>query len=766
MRPICLCVLMVVCGLFASVPAVATAETRDFDKLLSEVSERYEAVVALRERVSAAGIDTKYEQTALHTVSLFLEFAQQDRENAELWRRMMARFSRMLDTTVDEAVEALPFRQLTDCLAVLDRAERSLTELERSGGGRPLVPATNFGDAVIDGPHFKVDGKVVFPSTLTWMPHNEANAAAYGSMRGSYTVLARTRPEMYEQAEWTRSVIDVSRKPGDETRFQSGLFLGHSPARWMVEQHPEIKLGARFFTKYDIDNPRVRGWIDRLLDVAIEQSSPTNPMNFYLLANEPHFGSTVGSWKAGPASEATMQKFRAWTQARYTDLDALNAAWGESYESFDDVTIPMPVPTELRGSAKYYDWCRFNMDRVNEWFAFLKDTIRRYDPEASVTIKMLGAHMKGASRDHGLDIESLIRMQEVPGLDAHTVPEKFNAESLERRKRHAHDGAINWRSQAMFLDMIESIAPDRPVYDSEWHGFGGTSWVSSEMSHDYVRAAIWLSFLHGNSAINAWYWGRYADGRPRASGLSGPMTQPIALNAFGSTMHELNAHAEQVAALATTPIRVFIFYTEESAIQSAGYTAALIRVHEAATLTGARVGFATPRMLREDPDTHRLILLPHAEYISDESLQALAHANAKLVRIGSVGYTRNEHGQPRPNTDPQGRIVSATVVPEAPAAELASFLDRVFTGSGVHAPLRIVDAKTGGLPGGVLSRVTPTDNGWLMSLVNTSLEPRQVRLIMDEKTPVAHELLWVNAPSGKFDGTLPSLGVRLLEVRR
>ena len=149
----------------------------------------------------------------------------------------------------------------------------------------------------------------------------------------------------------------------------------------MKAKHPGIEIGARLFTKYDIDNPEIRRyWEVTLAQIVPNLKGQTRTRLGYLLANEPHWHTAAkkwdtpvsqiatanANWDTGPVSDYTKAKFRTWLEAKHKNIASLNSLWGTSYQSFSEADITVPVDNNLLGTPKWYDWMKFNQDRVTE----------------------------------------------------------------------------------------------------------------------------------------------------------------------------------------------------------------------------------------------------------------------------------------------------------------------------------------------------------------------------------------------------------------
>ena len=162
--------------------------------------------------------------------------------------------------------------------------------------------------------------------------------------------------------------------------------------------------------------------------------------------------------------------------------------------SFDDVDMQVPTDLEsLRGTPKYYDWCRFNMDRVNDWFQFLHDGITEFDEDATTHIKIFPRIVvdENGQRDHGIDIEYLTSLTEYNGNDVTIRKRLPNATSDEWwEENYIYD----WRELAMTYAMLDSFNPDTLNVNSESHFLNGNAYADMYTTTQYSRkrnSIIW-----------------------------------------------------------------------------------------------------------------------------------------------------------------------------------------------------------------------------------------------------------------------------------
>ncbi|MFD2257726.1 beta-galactosidase [Luteolibacter algae] len=656
---------LMLAGVLSCMPLAAQNDSKPAEKewleLKGKVAEKEKRLLALIKQAEEKGLNTDYASVSRTVLSTFQKAAEFDFQNLEEVRKIFQTYGYY--SKIDPAeTENLPVYEMTDCLTVADFA---IAELEQQlQGALSLEAPVDFskGGMTLEDAYYRKDGRIVFPSTITWMGDSEEMLEAFGRMGGGYYGISFLGKDGKVSKGRKDAVYRRAKEETAKNMAPADYFIGHHAAGWMEEAHPEILDGARHFTKYDIDNPFIRESLDQLFSQMLPGWSQAfgNVPKMHLLANEPNFSTQQGGWLAkNGVSGITMAKYRQWIVQKYKTLAALNESHGTEYTSYDQVHVELPIDKTLRGTAVWYDWCRFNMDRVNEWFTFLKKRVHAYDPEKSpVTIKMLGYILGDEDRDDGMDMEYLTRLQEIVGADLRVTPrgaQFFGKNEVgndpEKGWQAYYD--YEWQEQSMYLDFSKSLCPDRPFYDSEWHGLSSVSWRHFDLKREYVRSSLWLAFTHGMGAINPWLWGRSEDGAlgSNADHIGELSTQPIALDAYGRVMKELNAHSEHVAGAVPDLRKVMIYYCEESAIQTGEYIAGVKAVYEALKLLNVPVGFATPSMLSELNLEKQTLLITPTPFITDKNLKGLGAFIEGGGRVMTVGpersFVKNELGKER-----------------------------------------------------------------------------------------------------------------------
>lgn len=700
--------------------ATPAVPRQDYATLRAEASQKLGALKALTAEAERTGIETARERVTITTAELFLVYAQWDKEHGAEVEKAIASWWRAKQDAPRLAKE-LPNWELADVVQILDRAQRELADAMRGKAHRRPFAAFDMTALVEKDGYYRYGNRPVFPSTFVWQPDDEKLDGAYGVIGGAYIHLPHIRAEGQKP--------EINYEP-DENEPLGYIFLGHKQApEWLVKEHPEITDGKHHYTGYDTDHPAVRElWASMLADVVPHFRGRRVSQGGYMLANEPHWFTCTEDWATGPVSDRTKAKFREWLQARHGNIAALNALWKAEFASFADVTITIPVDPILRGQPVWYDWCRFNMDRITDWFGFLKQEVRRNDPAAQTHTKLIPGHLSRPSRCHGLDFEALVRLEDIIGCDASMV----NTPNWKEKETWPERYACDWREQALPLDFFRSISPGKLVFDSEWHGLSKSNTRNARMSSEYVRAALWLAHLHGTGMNQTWYWSRNPDGSlSKKSGsafYASNLMQPLVMDSYGRTMKELNAFSQEVVALATQPKRARIFYSESSAIQDRAYVDHVYEAYRALYHGGLPLGFVTGRLLAEASGTELaewpILVVPHADHVTAKDRRALETYLAqggKLLVVGADSLEHDEYGRPvAPLQTEKGTVQRVDQIDSALA--LTALAE-----AGIAPPFTLSETNGVGLPGCVW-RTAPWENGHILLIINLGKTAASIKL--------------------------------------
>ena len=765
-------------ALLAGPPAVAgvydgPTDDATFTQLLADVDAK---IAELDQKVidaENAGVTTAYAQVSQVTIDLFRNsFAPWDRANPAAVQAMYD--AKHLGQFDPVGPIGLPFDELADAIEVADAA---IAELDAQiAGTLELRDPPDFATgmpAALNGTHYQKDGQTVFPTRFFWQPEDEEIMQAFGRMgEGYYSVQFMDSPT--NVISWRVSDFAASMQhQADINRTPAQFFLGHVVPNnhYFRTNFPEaFASGSRLFTHYDIDNPDVRDWLTVLTQDMMAPGATTlaGHERVHMMSNEPVFAIRAGGVHADRGVSAhTMDKYSAWLQNKYGDIATLNATYGTAHADFNAVKAAYPIPLALsyQGGPVWYDWNVFNYDRVNEWFTFLHDQHKTVDPGGRTHLKLMGERSLHARyNDEGLDFEYISKLIDVPGSDAQMT--SLRAEFDSRHNQDWRDRwVLEWRAQSITLDFMKSIAPNKPMFDSEWHGFSGSRWRDYHMSPEYVRAALWMAFTEGVSAMNVWVWNRRDDGSidTRADFVGTSVTQPIQLDAFGRTMKELNAHGDVFGRLVPAERNFLVYYSKDSAIQDPDYTTELSDVYEALKILNIPVGFTTPSELANVSTANQAVIVPPTPFISDADFAALKDFIANGGYVAVVGaadnFGRTELGAARTDT-----TLGAATIGFGGVLGMADDFVTEFAARIPDLPLAVnVTASTGADAYGVLAKQYTDGDRYVVALINLSQDDRNVALEVPQGTP--NDVLdLITGQGGSASFSMAPMDVLLLSV--
>ena len=110
------------------------------------------------------------------------------------------------------------------------------------------------------------------------------------------------------------------------------------------------------------------------------------------------------------------------------------------------------------------------------------------------------------------------------------------------------------------------------------------------------------------------------------------------LQGYAQETLNLRRFVQPVQAFARQPRPVRLLYSEASAIHDVSYLDALRDAYEALNFLGVSIGVVTERQLAEagTPADARLVIVPNAQYVQDQTVSALRSARDRGVVVGII----------------------------------------------------------------------------------------------------------------------------------
>jgi len=595
--------------------------------------------------VEELGIDATKEKMTVHTAELFLSFANWDETNDSI-NTVIFSGTLPLPTQISNSytpsslAQFLPEFERQEVIILLDNALAELSGLLAGNALRKPYIEIDWTSIDITGNKLVQNGKPVFLQDYIWKPSDTLFTQYYGNQSNSLTNSA------------------------------AGLnfgapFLGQtSVPGYISSQYPEILDLDNRYTKFDIDHPQARQLhIDLFQEVVpILKGSNTSKLG-YMLTNEPHWNTAAGSWDVITPSDTTKNKFADWLAQKYNNtIGDLQLLWSTNPSSFQQAAqnFIFPVPYSYQGTAEWYDWMKFNQERVTEWFTFLKDEIQNHDSLAKTHIKVMPWQWVGNTRDHGIDFEALAQISSVVGNDAGAYNSYLWGGSQSWEAKYN----FYWKEVAMMYDFFASVNPNAIIYNSEGHFTNKGSSANIFMQPSYIKMAYWLAYLQGMDITKDWVWTRDPDGSVpsnRKNSHSGTVTQqPQVLHEITSTVMDINRFAKEVDAFQNERKAIRIFYSETSAINTvdlnnsninsnrANYMNPIHELYEAMYFDGLSIGFATEDIINQQNHSNwDALVITNTKYVTTNELQALQSYidGGGTVFMDAISLSYDEYGR-------------------------------------------------------------------------------------------------------------------------
>lgn len=279
-----------------------------------------------------------------------------------------------------------------------------------------------------------------------------------------------------------------------------------SPPKWLVDLHPEIlpvasngttmQFGSR--RHYDISSPIYRDYCARIVGEMVRRYGAHPAVVAWQTDNEIGCHDTLPSF-----TQAALLRFRRWLAARYAEIGALNAAWGNvfwsmEYRSFDEIELPIRTPTDAN-PAHVLDFRRFQSDEAASFHALQAELIREHSPGRDVLHNFMGFY---ASFDHysfarhGLDVAA---------WDSYPVP-RTETLTLAEADKHRWARTGHPDVSAFSHDLYRGVGNGR-MWVMEQQA-GPVNWApwNPVPEPGVVRLWTWEAFAHGAELVSYFRW--------------------------------------------------------------------------------------------------------------------------------------------------------------------------------------------------------------------------------------------------------------------
>jgi hypothetical protein len=278
----------------------------------------------------------------------------------------------------------------------------------------------------------------------------------------------------------------------------------------------------------------------------------------------------------------------------------------------------------------------------------LADIVRAKAPEVMLHVKVFPNAFFRV--DRGVSAIGLSQIMDFAGCDSWT---QYSGSGL---------WAFEWQDTWMWLDMLRSVQPRKPVFNSENHLLGrqydeNDPWLQSA-PEQYFYAVFMGEAVHGQ--YPTLIWGRYPD--------KNIQDRPKARQGLQRAVTDLQRVPEVITMLSDIDPQVVIFHSlstaiaesaslspaDKGAVQHSPYMELVKSVYEKMMTSGVPVSFAfeeLPLVDQVGPD--QVLIVPGVTHLQADALRGIVDlaAKGKKVMLYNSPIKFDEHGLPLPQAN-------------------------------------------------------------------------------------------------------------------
>ena len=508
-------------------------------------------------------------------------------------------------------------------------------------------------------------------------------------------------------------------------RMKIDYLVGNGIPKWVEEANADdasLFVANVAFIPFNLDHPLVREWTSRYIAEALPDIAESPAFATVCLVNEPAY---VGSGRDPHSRPAWVEYLRE----AHGDVAALNELYGTDHDDFESIDPPPAfapdgeVRENLEANRAWYDWIMFNREHFGAWHGWMHDRVKEAVPDAPTHAKVMAdAVFSRRLAYKGTDPEIICGHTDLAGVDAWHFERNSMADPYS-----VSEYAYQWQWPLIGYDLFHSFR-GQPVFDSEKHVIRDFGRRPTRPGHLYT--AHWQGALHNCRLSTMWVWEE-----PAGGGLVGNISQrPADIHDAGRAMFDLSRLADEVAALADVEAEVALLYSTTALTWQPGYDVAVKRGWTAAANLGAPATFVTDRQLRGGTAADvKVILLPRASYLHDETVAALAdfvENGGTLVALGEDALRYDEYGRERELPASLTELRTVGIDGDDPFADerrVTEDLRPMLDAAGVEM-LELERIDDGDLAVGIDRRAATVDGRRLIALTNMLAGPQVVRL--------------------------------------
>ena len=278
-----------------------------------------------------------------------------------------------------------------------------------------------------------------------------------------------------------------------------------TPPRWIVEKHPDMlamdmegrprTFGSR--RHYCFSHAGYLAECQRIVRAMAERYGDNPHVAAWQTDNEYGCHDTVLSY-----SEAARTAFQSWLQARYGQIDTLNAAWGNvfwsmDYDRFDQVDLPNLAVTEVN-PAHALAFRRFASDQVVAFNRAQVDIIRAHS-QAPIAHNYMGRVTEFDHFKVGDDLD-------IASWDSYPLGFLEDRVGADAARQQAYQRQGDPDFQAFHHDLYRAVGKGRWWIMEQQPGPVNWAPYNPAPLPGMVRLWSWEAFAHGAEAVCYFRW--------------------------------------------------------------------------------------------------------------------------------------------------------------------------------------------------------------------------------------------------------------------
>ena len=427
-----------------------------------------------------------------------------------------------------------------------------------------------------------------------------------------------------------------------------------TPPKWLVDKIPDIlpvdpetgrKRGFGSRRHYDFSSDAYLGEALRITELLAKRYGSHDAVVGWQTDNELCCHDTTLS-----ASAAARDAFQRWCSAQYSNIEALNEAWGNvfwsmEYQDFSEIELPVGAVTET-SPAHRLAYRRFSSAKVVDFHERMVEMIRRHAPDKFVTHNFI------PMADTGVDNFALAAPLDFTSYDNYPLGRadiKFRDSPPEEFRKYMRTGHPDFATYSH--DQVRGLSKD---------GFwvmeqqpGPVNWADNNPRPAPGMVRLWTleAFAHGADCVSFFRWRQapFAQEQMHAGLLRPDNSKAAAWTEVEQAIADaalLNSTDEkkQTASVAiVTGAESYWVSDIERQSESYSFDDVQFDYYHALRAVGVSVDFISAEMAF---DSYALVIAPGLPIVDDDFVERCERSRATFVFGPRSGTKTREFGYP------------------------------------------------------------------------------------------------------------------------